>query len=65
MSGTIHFLSVNTLATRFDVTKATIWRWSSHGDFPSPIKIYGSTRWTRDSILEWESQFKPSAGKTR
>ena len=38
------YASASTLATRYDVTKATIWRWSREGKTPSPIKINGSTR---------------------
>ncbi|MFT6218551.1 MAG: putative DNA-binding transcriptional regulator AlpA [Cycloclasticus pugetii] len=50
------FVSVTTLAAWYDVTKATIWRWSKEGVLPSPIKIMGSTRWSVAKLNEWESK---------
>jgi len=51
------YASASTLATRYDVTKATIWRWSREGQIPSPIKINGSTRWSIKLIESWEAGF--------
>ena len=48
-------ISVTTLANRYDVTKATIWRWAKEGTLPSPVKIKGSTRWSVAKLDEWES----------
>jgi predicted DNA-binding transcriptional regulator AlpA len=47
-------MSAATLAERYDVSKATIWRWSRIGEFPKPIKINGSTRWSQDDIESFE-----------
>jgi len=44
MLGAVFYASVSTLAIRYDVSKATIWRWSRSGQLPSPIKTNGSTR---------------------
>jgi len=51
------YASASTLATRYDVSKATTWRWSREGQIPSPIKINGSTRWSISDLKSWESSF--------
>ncbi len=48
------YLSDRTLAKRYDVSRSTIWRWSSEGMLPDPVKINGSTRWKASAIEEWE-----------
>lgn len=44
------------LATRYNVSRVTIWRWVKDGTFPSPVKLSpGCTRWKGDSVDNWES----------
>jgi len=51
------YLSVDQVATRFNVSKDTIWRWKRNGDFPAPVKLGGTTtRWRLADIEEYESQ---------
>lgn len=50
------FLSDNSLAARYEVHRATIWRWVSIGKFPAPVKIGGSTRWKLTDIEAWEAR---------
>lgn len=51
------YLSVNQVATRFGVSKDSIWRWRRDGDFPAPVKLGGhTTRWRMSDIEEWESR---------
>ncbi|MEI4235312.1 helix-turn-helix transcriptional regulator [Roseovarius sp. D22-M7] len=51
------YLSVEQVATRFGVSKDSIWRWTRNGDFPAPVKLRGTTtRWRLADIEEWESQ---------
>lgn len=51
------YLSVDQVATRFNVSKDTIWRWKRNGEFPAPVKLGGTTtRWRLADIEEYESQ---------
>lgn len=50
------FYSDRTLAHRYEVSRATIWRWVKEGKAPKPIKINGSTRWKLDDLLQWEAK---------
>jgi prophage regulatory protein len=45
------FGSVGQLAQRYNVDKATIWRWARKGILPPPIKISPQcTRWDLDEV---------------
>mgnify|MGYP005760355299 CR=1 FL=1 len=48
------YFSDKTLAARFEVSRATIWRWAAEGRIPKPVKIVGSTRWRLADIQAWE-----------
>ncbi|MCD9148837.1 helix-turn-helix transcriptional regulator [Pseudophaeobacter flagellatus] len=51
------YLSVDQVAHRFGVSKDSIWRWKRKGDFPTPVKLGGTTtRWRLIDIEEWEGQ---------
>ncbi|SLN53625.1 Prophage CP4-57 regulatory protein (AlpA) [Roseovarius gaetbuli] len=51
------YLSVDQVAKRFSVSKDSIWRWKRNGDFPTPVKLGGTTtRWRLSDIEEWENQ---------
>ncbi|QSR35217.1 AlpA family transcriptional regulator [Marinobacterium iners] len=50
------YYSDKTLATRYDVSRATIWRWVREGHLPKPFKINGSTRWSSDDLEKWEEK---------
>ena len=51
------YLSDKLLSTRYNVSRATIWRWVREGTFPSPVKLtQGCTRWRSIDILEWEAK---------
>ncbi len=51
------YLSVDQVATRFNVSKDTIWRWKRQDAFPRPVKLGGmTTRWRLSDIEQWESQ---------
>lgn len=49
------FLKVDAVAARYQVNKSTIWRWHAAGDFPTPKKIAGSTRWAISDLEAWEA----------
>lgn len=49
------YLSDKTLAERYEVHRASIWRWVQAGKFPNPIKVVGSTRWKLADVEQWEA----------
>jgi prophage regulatory protein len=50
------YLSDKHLAERYEVARATIWRWVRESSFPSPVKISkGCTRWKLSEIEAWEA----------
>lgn len=49
------YLSDKQLAERYQVGRATPWRWAQEGLLPSPIKLSpGCTRWKLSDIEAWE-----------
>lgn len=52
----MNYLSDRTLAKRFEVSRATVWRWVAAGLLPKPIKFNGSTRWKLSDIESWEEE---------
>lgn len=52
------YVSVKSLAKRYSVSVATIWRWSQKSNFPNPKTFNGATRWTVSEVLEWEQKAK-------
>lgn len=56
------FLSDKQIAERIGVTRQTIWRWVSRGDFPAPIKLGPSvTRWKASAVDEWLGERESAA----
>lgn len=54
-----NYLSDKRVANRYDVSRATIWRWVQSGrfQFPQPVKLSpGCTRWRASDIQKWEAQ---------
>ncbi|MCH9693837.1 MAG: AlpA family phage regulatory protein [Gammaproteobacteria bacterium] len=50
-------MSAAQLAKRYDVDKSTIWRWSSRGILPKPVRLSGkTTRWVLDEIEHHDAQ---------
>lgn len=50
------YLTVDEVARRFRVGRATIWRWvKTNSDFPAPVKLSpGTTRWREDHLHAFE-----------
>lgn len=62
------FLTVEDVAQRYGVSKATVWRWVKNDpDFPEPIKLsIGTSRWTEEQLLTFERlAAKRSASKAK
>ncbi|PAU81051.1 AlpA family transcriptional regulator [Halovibrio salipaludis] len=56
------YLSDKQVSERYDVSRATVWRWVRNGAFPSPIKITaGCTRWKLADLEAWESKQEGAA----
>ena len=50
------FLSDKAVATRYESSRATIWRWVKTGQFPKPVRLGGgTTRWKLTDLEQWES----------
>lgn len=50
------YLSDRKLAERYEVSRATVWRWTKENHLPKPVKINGSTRWVLADLESWEAQ---------
>lgn len=51
------FLSDQNLAARYEVHRATIWRWADVGRFPKPVHLSpGCTRWRLADVRAWEAK---------
>lgn len=56
------YFSDKHLSERYDVSRATIWRWVREGKFPSPVRITkGCTRWKLSDVEAWEADQEVSA----
>jgi predicted DNA-binding transcriptional regulator AlpA len=49
------YISDIAVAKRYQVSRATIWRWAQSKRFPDPVKLSaGCTRWRLADIEKWE-----------
>lgn len=49
------FLRDTEVATRYNISRSTIWRWVKADQFPKPIKFgASSTRWLITDLEAWE-----------
>ena len=56
MSQTDKFISDKQVAGRYEVSRATIWRWVKEGHVPPPVKFTpGCTRWRLSDLQTWEA----------
>lgn len=47
------YASDTQLAARYDVSRATIWRWVREGRLPAPVKLTpGCSRWRLSAVIE-------------
>ena len=53
------FISDKQLAERYEVSRATVWRWSSSGRLPQPVHLSpGCTRWRVAEIEQRETELQ-------
>ena len=57
------YLTDREVARRFGVSRQTIWRWASGGNFPAPVKLMGATRWKIAEIEAWEARASVAPGR--
>ncbi|WP_032096265.1 MULTISPECIES: helix-turn-helix transcriptional regulator [unclassified Alteromonas] len=51
------YLSVKSVAHRYDIAISTVWLRLKQGKLPSPVKLHGtSTRWLLNDLERWEKQ---------
>lgn len=57
------YLSDREVAKRFNISKATVWRWNERNpDFPKRIKLSpGTSRWRLFDLVEFEKNLKPAS----
>ena len=49
------YFSDKHLSERYEITRATVWRWVREGKFPKPIKLGANcTRWKSSDVDAWE-----------
>jgi len=55
MKNLICFLRDTEIASRYSISRPTVWRWVKQGKFPKPFKLGGgSSRWSIDDLEQWE-----------
>jgi predicted DNA-binding transcriptional regulator AlpA len=52
LDGGKFLLSAQETATMLGMSVATVWRRTSDGTLPQPVRIGGVTRWVRDELVE-------------
>ncbi len=51
------FLSVKSVAKRYEIGVSTVWYWLKIGHLPNPVKLAANTtRWSVDSLDEFDNQ---------
>lgn len=56
------FLTDRALATRYGVSRNTIWTWTRQGILPQPVRLGNAcTRWRRSEVLQREAALGVSA----
>ena len=46
-------ITVDEVAAMLSLSPRTVWRRSSTGELPAPVRIGGSVRWRRSDIVQW------------
>lgn len=51
------YLSDKRIAERYEVSRATVWRWVQAARLPKPVKLSpGCTRWRASDVEAWEAK---------
>lgn len=58
----MQYLSDKTVASRYDTSRNTVWRWTREGKLPKPVRLSnGTTRWKLSDLERWESSQEVAA----
>ncbi|BCB07215.1 hypothetical protein HHSLTHF2_11050 [Vreelandella venusta] len=50
------YLTDRQAATRYSVSRNTVWRWAKDGSFPKPVQLSPQcTRWRLEDLKAWEA----------
>ena len=51
------YLSDKNICVRFNIGRATVWRWVKKQGFPSPVRLSENcTRWRLEDVVAWEAK---------
>lgn len=50
------YLSVHSVAARYECHPSSVWRWVAQGTFPHPVRIGGMTRWLETEVEEHDAR---------
>ena len=54
---TKQYFSDKSVAKRYEISRASIWRLTKEGKLPRPVKLTnGTTRWKLTDLEKWEAQ---------
>jgi predicted DNA-binding transcriptional regulator AlpA len=61
------FLSDREVAKRYDVSRASVWRWlANEPTFPTPVKLSaGTSRWKLSDLIQFEAKARKAERKKR
>ncbi len=67
---TRQFLTDSDLAARYGISRATVWRWTSAGRLPPPVRLgEATTRWPLEGVIQYEQKLAaetaPGSRRTR
>lgn len=55
------FLTVENILARFQMSRASLYRAVSRGEFPAPVKLGRSTRWRVSDVDAWVASLTPKS----
>ena len=51
------FLSDKQISSRYNISRATVWRWVQENKLPTPYHFtVGTTRWKLSDLEKWEAE---------
>lgn len=61
------FLSDREVAKRYDVSRASVWRWlANEPTFPAPVRLSaGTSRWKLSDLVQFEAKARKAERKER
>lgn len=61
----VHYISDRDLASRYRISRSTVWRWAKEGRLPEPIRFSPCvTRWSLSDIIVFEEKLSISTSES-